>query len=82
MPWRLDHLENIGQALTETACRLPDQIAVACPRSSRPAKLKVRPSEKLTYDQVTFSQLEERANRITAKPVSYTHLTLPTIYSV
>ena len=67
MPWRLDHLENIGQALTETACRLPDQIAVACPRSSRPAKLKVRPSEKLTYDQVTFSQLEERANRIAAK---------------
>ena len=66
-PWRLDHIENIGQALTETARRLPDQIAVACPSSSRPTKLKVQPGQKLAYDQITFSQLEDRANQIAAK---------------
>ena len=66
-PWRLDHLENIGQALTETACRLPDQIAVACPSSARPTILKVRPGQKLAYDRITFSQLEKRANRIAVK---------------
>ena len=66
-PWRLDHIENIGQALTETASRLPDGIAVACPSSNRPTKLKVRPGQKLVYDRITFSQLEERSNKIAAK---------------
>lgn len=66
-PWRLDHIENIGQALTETARRLPDQIAVACPSSARPTKLKVQPGQKLAYDRITFSQLEERSNQIAAK---------------
>ena len=66
-PWRLDHIENIGQALTETASRLPDGIAVACPSSNRPTKLKVRPGQKLAYDRITFSQLEERSNKIAAK---------------
>ena len=66
-PWRLDHIENIGQALTETARRLPDQIAVACPSSKRPTKLKVQPGQKLAYDQITFSELETRSNRIAAK---------------
>ena len=66
-PWRLDHIQNIGHALTETARRLPDQIAVACPKSSRPTKLKVQPGQKLVYDRITFSQLEERSNRIAAK---------------
>ena len=66
-PWRLDHIENIGQALTETARRLPDQIAVACPSSPRPTKLKVQPGQKLAYDRITFSQLEDRTNQIAAK---------------
>jgi len=60
-PWRLDHIQNIGHALTETARRLPDQIAVACPSSPRPTKLKVQPGQKLAYDRITFSQLEDRS---------------------
>ena len=66
-PWRLDHIENIGEALTETARRLPDQIAVACPSSKRPTKLKVQPGQKLAYDQITFAELEDRSNLIAAK---------------
>ena len=66
-PWRLDHIENIGQALTETAARLPDNIAVACPSSKRPTKIKVQPGQKLAYDRITFSQLEDRSNLIAAK---------------
>ena len=66
-PWRLDHIENIGQALTETARRLPDQIAVACPSSKRPTKLKVQPGQKLDYDRITFSELEDRSNAIAGK---------------
>ncbi|MDB2687405.1 hypothetical protein N9Y42_09360, partial [Mariniblastus sp.] len=60
-PWRLDHIENIGEALTETARRLPDQIAVACPSSKRPTKIQVKPGQKLAYDRITFSQLEKRS---------------------
>lgn len=66
-PWRLDHIQNIGHALTETAKRLPDQIAVACPSSPRPTKLRAQPGQKLAYDQITFAELEDRSNRIAAK---------------
>lgn len=66
-PWRLDHLQNIGLALTETARRLPDQIAVACPDNRRPTELKVSPGQNLDYAKITFAELEQRTNSIAAK---------------
>jgi acyl-CoA synthetase (AMP-forming)/AMP-acid ligase II len=63
----LDHLQNIGLALTETAQRLPDQIAVACPARPRPTKLKVLPGQTLEYSKITFAQLERRTNAIAAQ---------------
>ena len=53
--WRLDHLQNVGHCLTETAARLPDQIAVAAPASRK---------GKLRYDRCTFAELEVKSNQI------------------
>ena len=53
--WKLDHLQNVGHCLTETAARFPDQTAVAAPTSKRGT---------LSYQRITFGQLEVRSNRI------------------
>lgn len=61
-PWTLDSVENIGHALTLTAERLPDSVAVACPAKNQPKQL---PSgSKFQYDTITFAQLEYKSNQI------------------
>ena len=60
--WRIDHLQNIGHSLTETAARIPNQVAVACPTAGQPKQ--VTPGGKLAYDRISFSELEHRSNGI------------------
>lgn len=50
---------NIAWQLTKTAKRVPDQIAVAAPRRSRPMG-------RDAYDVVSFRELDERTDRIAA----------------
>ncbi|MCH2178887.1 MAG: fatty acid CoA ligase family protein [Mariniblastus sp.] len=56
--WSLDGLTNVGMALSETAQRMPDAIAVAAPRQGYGRQ---RP---FAYDQITFSELEKRSCQI------------------
>lgn len=60
--WSLDNLKNIGHSLTETAGRMPESIAVACPQPKQPKKLATGASFR--YDTITFSQLEKSSNQI------------------
>lgn len=57
--WSLSHLNNVGHALSETAARMPDAIAVAAPN-----KKVSRKSGKVVYDQVSFRDLEAHSNQI------------------
>lgn len=61
-PWSLDDLTNIGQSLVETARRMPDAIAVACPKRGQPKR--VSPGVSLAYDTITFKELEDSSNQI------------------
>ncbi|MCH2183212.1 MAG: fatty acid CoA ligase family protein [Mariniblastus sp.] len=57
-PWSLDSLTNVGMALTETATRMPDALAVAEPQRGG------RAGQRLNYHQITFGELETRSNQI------------------
>ncbi len=55
--WNLNGINNVGFALTETAARLPETIAVAAPGKSWSRKAP-------QFDQITFAQLEQQSNRL------------------
>lgn len=59
--WSLDSLTNIGHSLTETASRMPDAIAVACPKKGQPKQLPE--GRSFQYDTSTFRELEETSNQ-------------------
>ena len=61
-PLSLESLQNIGYSLTEMANRMPDSIAVACPRRGQPQR--VGTGKKLEYETVTFADLERKSNQI------------------
>lgn len=56
--WSLDAINNVGMTLTETASRLPDQIAVAAPARAR------QKSVPISYNSITFRDLDQQSNRI------------------
>lgn len=60
--WTLDNLQNIGHSLTETAGRMPDSIAVACPQKKQSKKLSA--NQKYRYDTISFADLEAKSNQI------------------
>ena len=60
--WSLRNLKNIGHSLTETAFRMPNAIAVACPRKRQSKKLAA--GSTFQYDTITFAELEKTSNRI------------------
>lgn len=60
--WSLENVTNIGHSLTETASRMPEKIAVACPTKGQPKQLKS--GSKYAYDKITFGELEKRSNQI------------------
>lgn len=62
--WSLDHLQNIGHSLGETASRIPDSIAVACPAKRQPKRLPT--DQQYRYDRITYVELETKSNRIAA----------------
>lgn len=59
--WSLDSLRNIGHSLTETAQRMPNSIAIACPRRNQTKKLSA--GQKFRYDTITFLELEKATNQ-------------------
>lgn len=61
-PWRIDHLTNVGRVLYETAQRMPDALAVACPAAGQAKKLKAGSSFR--YDSITFQELESSSNQV------------------
>lgn len=61
-PWRLDHLNNVGHVVTETALRMPDGIAVAA--AARRGPKKSTKKTPIRYDEITFGDLEARTNRL------------------
>lgn len=60
--WSLENVQNIGHSLTETAARMPDSIAIACPKKRQSKKLAV--GQKFCYDTITFAELETKSNQI------------------
>ncbi|MEL7498205.1 MAG: fatty acid CoA ligase family protein [Planctomycetota bacterium] len=60
--WRIDELQNVGLAVRETARRMPDELAVACPAAGQTKKLPA--GQKFQYDTITFSELEKRSNQL------------------
>ena len=60
--WSLDSVQNAGHLLTETAKRMPDSIAVACPDKGQPKQIS--PGQSFRYNKITFSQLERSSNQI------------------
>ncbi|MDA7903614.1 fatty acid CoA ligase family protein [Mariniblastus sp.] len=61
-PLSLDSLQNIGYSLTEMAQRMPNSIAVACPRKGQPQRVAV--GKSLDYETITFAELERKSNQI------------------
>jgi olefin beta-lactone synthetase len=61
-PLSLDSLQNIGYSLTEMAERMPNSIAVACPRKGQPQRVAV--GKSLDYETITFAELERKSNQI------------------
>lgn len=76
--WSLDHLLNVGHCLTETARRMPESLAVACPvgttvrariwyfgcKSLKLAGQRSPNSASTEYRQISFQALEQTSNRI------------------
>ena len=60
--WRLDHVNNVGHVVTETAARMPDAIAVAA--ASKKGPKKATPQTPIRYDEITFGDLETKTNRL------------------
>lgn len=60
--WRLDHLNNVGHVVTETATRMPHAIAVAAAAHKSPKKST--PQTPIRYDEISFGNLEARTNRM------------------
>ncbi|MFK7769227.1 MAG: fatty acid CoA ligase family protein [Mariniblastus sp.] len=60
--WSLKNIRNIGYSLTETARRMPNSVAVACPAKKQPKKL--RPGQKFRYDTITFGDLDTASDQI------------------
>ena len=60
--WRLDHLNNVGHVITETAARMPRAIAVAAAAKKGPKKST--PQTPIRYDELSFGDLEARTNRL------------------
>ena len=60
--WRLDHVNNVGHVVTETAARMPDGIAVAAAAKKGPKKST--PKTPIRYDEITFGDLEAKTNRL------------------
>jgi acyl-CoA synthetase (AMP-forming)/AMP-acid ligase II len=60
--WRLDHVNNVGHVVTETAARMPGGIAVAAAAKNGPKKST--PQTPIRYDEITFGELEARTNRM------------------
>ena len=58
--WRLDHVDNVGHVITETAARMPGGIAVAAATKKGPKKST--PQTPIRYDEITFGDLEARTN--------------------
>ena len=61
--WSLDELQNVGHSLTETAARMPDSIAVACPKPNS-ANSGATNFERSVFETITFSELETTSNQI------------------
>ena len=57
-PWTMDILSNVGMALSETARRMPDAIAVAEPRQGK------KENGRLVYTKISFADLETKSNQI------------------
>ena len=72
-PWDFSHLNNVGHTLTETARRMPGNLAVAAPKQTGSAAARLvrkltgskrsKHEKLLPFDTVKFSQLEEISNR-------------------
>ena len=62
--WSLKNIRNIGYSLTETARRMSNSIAVACPAKKQTKKLAA--GESLRYDKITFSELDLISDQIAA----------------
>jgi len=60
--WRLDHVNNVGHVVNETAARMPDAIAVAA--ASKKGPKKATPQTPIRYDEITFGDLETKTNRL------------------
>ena len=60
--WKIDHLTNVGMVIHETAKRMPDRVAVACPERGQPAQLPSGGSFR--YQSITFAELESTSNQI------------------
>jgi len=60
--WRLDHVNNVGHVVSETAARMPDGIAVAAAAKNGPKKST--PQTPIQYDEISFGQLEAKTNRL------------------
>ncbi len=60
--WRLDHVNNVGHVVSETAARMPDGIAVAAAAKKGPKKST--PRTPIRYDEITFGDLEAQTNRL------------------
>ena len=60
--WRLDHLNNVGHVVTETAARMPHAIAVGAAAKKGPKKSTSK--TPIRYDEISFGDLEARTNRL------------------
>jgi len=60
--WRLDHVNNVGHVVSETAARMPEGIAVAAAAKKGPKKST--PQTPIQYDEISFGDLEAKTNRL------------------
>jgi acyl-CoA synthetase (AMP-forming)/AMP-acid ligase II len=61
-PWRLDHINNVGHVVSETALRMPRAISVAAATKRGPKRSTLK--TPIQYDEISFGDLESRTNRI------------------
>lgn len=61
-PWRLDHVNNVGHVVSETASRMPDAISVAAAAQHGPKKSTAK--NPIQYDEISFGDLETKTNKI------------------
>lgn len=60
--WRLDHINNVGHVVSETAKRMPDGVSVAAASKRGPKKSTAQ--NPIQYDEITYGDLETKTNKI------------------